>query len=195
MKKYLLLLAAAAAASSASAMIMQFDLMGTAGAGLLPGNEPSAPVSTGSGGEIGAGIWLDTSTNILTVNVGWGSGNGFTDLTGTASAAHFHGPADMVTNTGVALGLSSQPGSIVWDGSATSGSITGTVDLDTVAIGNGSSISDLMNGMWYLNVHTAANPGGEIRGTLVPVPEPATTAAGMGLLAGLVAFALRRRRA
>jgi len=63
--------------------IIEFDLLGKAGPGLLPGNEaPTTPV--GSGGEIGAGIFFNDVTLQLTINVGWGSGNGFTDLTGPA---------------------------------------------------------------------------------------------------------------
>lgn len=162
--------------------------------GLLPSNETGSSVSSATGGEIGAGITFDDSTNILTVNVGWGSGNGFADLTGTATAAHFHGPGDMNTATGVALALSTQPGSILWDSDPASGSITGWVDLDTVSLGNGATIADLMNGLWYLNVHTTANPGGEIRGNLVAVPEPASAPLLLGMLTATLLFATRRRR-
>jgi len=30
--------------------------------------------------------------------------------------------------------------------------------------------ADLMAGKWYANVHTAANPGGEVRGQMVRAP-------------------------
>ena len=33
--------------------------------------------------------------------------------------------------------------------------------------------SDLLGGFDYINIYTPANLGGEIRGQLVPVPEPA----------------------
>ena len=48
-----------------------------------------------------------------------------------------------------------------------------------------------MTGRTYLNVHTATNGGGEIRGFLVAIPEPVTAAMAMAAL-GAVAF--RRRR-
>jgi hypothetical protein len=46
--------------------------------------------------------------------------------------------------------------------------------------------TDLLNGKYYINIHTANNGGGEIRGFLVAVPEPSGAllgAAGLGLLA------------
>lgn len=48
--------------------------------------------------------------------------------------------------------------------------------------------ADLLAGNTYLNLHTTANPGGEIRGQLIPIPEPASIALlgiGFASLAGL----------
>ena len=61
--------------------------------------------------------------------------------------ACFHGPALACANAGVAVPLKDPA----------SGS------KDTVALTD-AQIADLEAGKWYVNVHTAANPGGEIRG-------------------------------
>ena len=94
MKLLLAPLALLALSTSAPAAVILFDLVGTAGPGLLGGNEAPTPiVGGGSGGEIGAGIFFDDVTRVLTINIGWGSGNGFTDLTSPATAGgHIHGP-------------------------------------------------------------------------------------------------------
>jgi len=57
-----------------------------------------------------------------------------------------------------------------------------------------AQLDNILAGRSYINFHTVQFPGGEIRGTLVPVPEPAT--AGM-LVCGALALlfqASRRRR-
>lgn len=51
-------------------------------------------------------------------------------------------------------------------------------------------VDNLFAGDLYLNFHTDAHPGGEIRGQIVPAPGPVGVAAAFGGLAGLV----RRRR-
>jgi len=158
---------ASAIALSAQAELIRFQLSppGTdVAVGLSPSNEvPPSATSTGSGGEISGGIVLDTDTSILHMAVGYGSAAGFTDLTGPATAMHIHGPATNGENAGVMVSL--VPYSFPAVDPAKGGVIVGDVPWpadDTAA---------LLAGHTYLNVHTAAYPGGEIRGQLVPVNE------------------------
>lgn len=58
---------------------------------------------------------------------------------------------------------------------------------DSATFNNLKTILDARNG--YFNIHTALYPSGEIRGQIMPVPEPASMAA-----LGLGAAALLRRR-
>ena len=75
-------------------------------------------------------------------------------LSGPATAAHFHGPALPGTNAGVVVNI----------GGPTPGNpMQGTAHL------NPTQIADLIAGRWYVNVHTAANPNGEIRGQVTLV--------------------------
>lgn len=72
----------------------------------------------------------------------------FDGLSGPATVAHFHGPAEAGKNAGVALLIGQNPTSPA----------KGTATLTD------AQAADLMGGRWYVNVHTAANRGGEIRG-------------------------------
>lgn len=184
MKK--LLLALLASVSLSKAVITNFDLIGTAGPGLLPGNEP-AVVAGGTGGEIGTGIFFDDTNNTLTVNVGWGSSQGFTDLTSLASASHIHGPTAAINGSGF-----TQTAVVLFtltrSSSATTGGTFTTAPISLTA----AQKADLFNGKFYINLHTANNGGGEMRGFIVAVPEPATSLVSMATLGAL---ALRRRRA
>ena len=174
--------------TSVSAAIVQFDLLGRAGTGLLGGNEnAAAAVVGGSGGEIGAGIFFNDVTKGLTLNLGWGVVNGFTNLTGAATGFHIHNPgtASFTTNGPVIIdfiGLASAPNISANAGGLFNQTVTLTAVQETA----------LMSNFLYVNAHTAANPGGEIRGNLVVVPLPCTLAL-MGLpLAGLLYRRVRR---
>ena len=87
---------------------------------------------------------LDTSTRKLDWTATW------QDLTGPATMAHFHGPAAPGANAGVTLPWTPNPTS------PASGSATLTPE----------QMQALQDGKWYANVHTAQNPGGEIRGQM-----------------------------
>lgn len=152
---------------------------------MLPGNEPGT-VTGGTGGEIGAGIFFDNTTKVLTLNVGWGSSQGFTDLSSSATNSHLHGPtagnngAGFTQTAGVLFNLT-RSSNAATGGTITTAPITLTLAQET----------DLMNGKWYINIHTTNNTGGEIRGFLVAVPEADRA---MLSMLGLLALITRRRR-
>ena len=99
------------------------------------------PAKSGSGhGTLTAS--LDTDTNALEYHVT------YEGLTGPAVAAHFHGPAKPGANAGPQVPVAKPLDSPI-EGKATL---------------TPAQAKDLLAGMWYFNIHTAANPGGEIRG-------------------------------
>lgn len=154
---------------SAKGDIIELNLFGKAGSGLLSGNENGTILGTpGSGGELG-GILYNTDTNLLTIDIGWGSGNGFTDLSGDATMGHIHGPTPegqdpFTTNANVLIGLDNLTG---WNPDAVTGGFDGSVTLSE------AQEALLFQSRLYINVHTEINGGGEIRGNIV-IPEPAT---------------------
>ena len=142
--------------------ILQFDLSPDAATpGLSPANEVPPATGTGSGGEVFTGLTYDTETNVLTVALGYGSFAGFTDLTGVATSAHIHGPAG-TTATAPPIHDFVATGQHIPAPTPTSGGlIIGNATLSAV------NETNLLAGMLYVNIHTAANPNGEIRGQLV----------------------------
>ena len=98
---------------------------------------PNASAGTGT-----ADIDYDAATKKLSWKVT------YSGLSGPATAAHFHGPAEPGKNAGVALAIPN----------ATASPVEGSAPLTD------AQAADLVAGKYYVNVHTAANPGGEIRG-------------------------------
>ena len=89
---------------------------------------------------------LNTETNELTYHIV------FSGMTGPVAAAHFHGPAAEGVNAGPQVPIKMSPITSPINGKATL-----TAD----------QAKDLLDGKWYFNLHTAANPGGEIRGQVL----------------------------
>lgn len=104
---------------------------------LTGANEVPPNASTGTGT---AKVSLDGTVLKWTVT--------YSGTTGPVTAGHFHGPAMPGANAGVVVPF---PGPI-------SSPITGTTTLTA------AQVADLKAGLWYVNLHTAANPGGELRG-------------------------------
>ena len=108
----------------------------------LTGASEVPPKTTGGTGTLQAS--LDTTTKILTYTLT------YSGLSGPATAGHIHAPAAVGANAGVAVPFT-----------PSASPMTGTTKPLTDA-----QIKDLDTGMAYANIHTAANPGGEIRGQI-----------------------------
>jgi hypothetical protein len=143
--------------------ILGYAVGSAAGAVLLASASPSLAATTAFKADLKgstevppnqtAGTGSVTATyDPATKQLSW-SGT-FSGLTGAATAAHFHGPAEAGKNAGVAVWLSEK-------GKTLESPFKGTATLDD------KQAADLMAGLWYVNIHTAANPGGELRGQLM----------------------------
>lgn len=108
---------------------------------LTANSEVPAITSKGNGTLKGE---VDNKTSTLTWTIN------YSDLSGPVIGAHFHGPAVEGKNADVAvpiIGNLDNP-------------ISGTANLTA------TQIQELLDGKWYVNLHTAANPDGEIRGQI-----------------------------
>lgn len=109
----------------------------------LSGSQEVPPATTPATGM--AEVQLNSNTNTLSWKVT------YSGLTGPATAGHLHGPAPAGQNAGVVVpfsaNLNAQP-------------ISGQANLSP------EQAAALANGLWYVNIHTAQFPGGEIRGQL-----------------------------
>jgi hypothetical protein len=102
-------------------------------------NPPNASTAVGLGI-----VELDEAASTALVNVSW------TGLTGPATMGHIHS-AEIGVNGSVVCNLS--PAAVA----------AGSVDNFTCAFSS-AQVTALKNGLFYFNIHTAASPGGEIRG-------------------------------
>jgi hypothetical protein len=108
-------------------------------------NKLSASQSVPPNGSQGTGTvvtTLDKNTRTLKWTVT------YSGLSGPVTAAHFHGPASPGQNAGVVVPFT--------------GSMASPIQGQAVL--TEAQMADLVAGKWYANLHTAANPGGEIRG-------------------------------
>lgn len=108
---------------------------------LTANSEVPATTSKGKGTLKGE---VDNKTSTLTWTIN------YSDLSGPVIGAHFHGPAVEGKNADVAvpiIGNLANP-------------ISGTANLTA------TQMQGLLDGKWYVNLHTAANPDGEIRGQI-----------------------------
>lgn len=136
---------------------------------LMDGQQANAGNGTGSLGTGAATMTLDNDTLEFTWFVAW------QDLEAPVTVAHFHGPAMPGQNAGVEVGID-----------PTSNPSSGSAFLSA------AQASDLLAGLWYINIHSELFPGGEIRGQVRPVPVPA--ALWLFGSAGMALFGLRRRQ-
>ncbi len=122
---------------------------------------------------------LDTVTNVFTYTVT------YSGLSSNVSLGHIHGPftvgqttgnsANVILNFDPTANNSPLPTTATFVRGATSGTAAGTVTL-TSAVNisttvNGDSLKKLLlAGKTYANIHTASNPGGEVRGQITVTP-------------------------
>jgi hypothetical protein len=110
---------------------------------LVGSNEVPANNSVGRGA-------IEATLNKTTHELTWRIT--YSGLTGPVRAGHFHGPAMMGANTGVALGFKGNLDSPI------QGAATLTAD----------QVRDVLTSKWYVNLHTQLHPGGEVRAQLIP---------------------------
>jgi hypothetical protein len=167
----------------------------TYGGALSGSNENPTVITPGTGFAV---VTIDDVLNTMHLVIS------FSGLTSTDTGAHIHCCVAQGGNTGVATTVPAFTGFPL---GVTAGSYNQTLSLTDLASYNPSFVTAqgglanaeaaLLAGLaahqTYLNIHTANNPGGEIRAFLVPIPEPATWGFVGLAVAGLALFGRKRR--
>jgi hypothetical protein len=110
----------------------------------LDGAQETPPTGSPATGHAEVALDTDSKTLIWTID--------YKDLSGPATMAHFHGPAAMGVPAGVVVVI---PG-------ATDHPIKGSAVLTD------EQENMLRDGKLYINIHSAKDPKGEIRGQVTP---------------------------
>ena len=142
-----------------------------AGIIMSPAQEPQGLNVPSSGSGI-LNVFYTKETRTLSYSATWSG------LSDSVTAMHIHGLAPVGYNAGIVqhiisgVGTSTGTNGAQFSAQATatsplrfskSGTISGTMHVDNVIVKE----LDLLNGMYYLNIHTKTNPSGEIRGQIV----------------------------
>lgn len=149
---------------------------------VLSGANEVPPKQTNGSGT--ATLIIDDVTGKATITVS------FSGLTSAVTGGHVHCCAAPGANGPIILPFDSF---LTLGTGGTSGSLSNFTFSTTLTA---QQISDIKNGLAYVNIHTSNNPGGEIRGqlTAAAVPEPTTLLLlGSGLLS-LAGRKLRKRK-
>lgn len=161
--------------SSAQAAVISYDVT-------LDGPSESPPnLSPATGTAI---VEVDAAAHTMRVHI-----LGFSGLLGTTTASHIHA-ATAAPFSGTAGVATTTPSFAGFPLGVTSGSFDNTLDMTLATSYNPAYVTahggnttqaetDLFAaiaaGRAYLNIHTTAYGGGEIRGFLTPAPVPAAT--------------------
>jgi len=174
MKRILFAILMVSAVASAQAAIFQYGVTFTDAGETLP-----SPGATGSGT-----VTYDSTAHSLQLQAS------FSGLVGTTTASHIHAPT-AVAGTGNASVATTTPTFALFPLGVSSGTFANTLDLtqassynpafvtangNTTAGAEAALAAAIAAGKAYWNIHSTYAAGGEIRGFIVPIPEPSSLA-------------------